>query len=301
MNLNKILNSSQSGRLAMRIAQLLPPRLGFPLGRSVADWIATRRDLPMVAAIRTNQWVISGRELNSEGLDEIVRESIRSIAYSMYFMYHNWNNYSALENKIEYSPEVELLIERNRVREEGTMVVGIHSSNFDVALRASSRLGLKGLALSLPEANQAVEWQHSLRESGEIEIKPATLAVLREAAERLKSGGTVMTGVDRPMSESKYTPQFFGRPTALPVHYIYLALKTGVPVSMVTVIRKKDGVYRVIASDLIKMKPHHDRKTEILQNAETILNIAEDFIRQALDQWIVIQPLWPEETQNTPL
>jgi lauroyl/myristoyl acyltransferase len=48
------------------------------------------------------------------------------------------------------------------------------------------------------------------------------------------------------------------------------------------------------------MKPHHDRKTEILQNAETILNIAEDFIRQSPDQWAVIQPLWPEEIQNTP-
>jgi len=92
MNLNKILNSSQSGRLALRIAQLLPPRLGFPLGRRIADWVATRRDLPMVAAIRTNQWVISGGELNSEELDEIARNTIRSIAYSMYFMYHNWND-----------------------------------------------------------------------------------------------------------------------------------------------------------------------------------------------------------------
>ena len=142
MNLNKILNSSQSGRLALRIAQLLPPRLGFPLGRSIADWVAKRRDLPMVAAIRTNQWVISGGKLNSEGLDEIARNSIRSIAYSMYFMYHNWNNYSALEKKIEYSPEVEVLIERSRVSEEGTMIVMVHSSNFDVALKASSMRGL---------------------------------------------------------------------------------------------------------------------------------------------------------------
>jgi lauroyl/myristoyl acyltransferase len=218
----------------------------------------------------------------------------------MYFMYHNWNNYSALEKKIEYSPEVEVLIERSRVSEEGTMIVMVHSSNFDVALKASSMRGLKGLALSLPEADQAVEWQHSLREIGDVVIKPATLAVLREAVERLKTGGTVMTGVDRPMPESKYRPQFFGRPTALPVHYINLAIKTGVPVSMVTAIRDEDGVYRVIASDLVSMKPHHDRKTEILQNAETILNIAEDFIRQAPDQWAVIQPLWPEETPNTP-
>ena len=180
------------------------------------------------------------------------------------------------------------------------MIVMVHSTNFDVALKASAMRGLKGLALSLPEADEAVEWQHSLRKSGEVEIKPATLAVLREATERLKSGGTVLTGVDRPMPESKYKPLFFGRPTALPVHYIYLALKTGVPVSMVTAIRDDDGVYRVIASDLVKMKPHHDRKTEILQNAETILNIAEDFIRLAPDQWAVIQPLWPEETPNTP-
>ena len=279
----------------LTIAHWVPTSIGFPIVKILADWISSREELPMVKAIRSNQRGIHQNELTDDQLSSLTRETVRNIAYSMYTMFHYWNNNKALQDMIKYSPESELLIKRSRVKKDGTMVVFVHSSNFDVALKAASSKGLNGLVLSLPETDEAIEWQHDLRESSGIEVKPATLAVLREATRRLESGETVVTGVDRPMPESKYHPRFFGRPTPLPVHYIYLALKTKVPVSVATAIRDEKGFFHILASELVRMQPHEDRFEEVIQNAERILKIAENYILMAPTQWAMLHPLWPDK------
>ena len=63
-----------------------------------------------------------------------------------------------------------------------------------------------------------------------LEILPATIANIRQLIRRLQAGEMVITGVDRPTSDLKYHPVFFGRPAQLPTHYIYLALKAHVPI-----------------------------------------------------------------------
>jgi len=301
MNLNQILNSRQSGRLALTITRYIPPGIGQALTRAIAKYLVSRPDLPLIHATLINQWVAQGQKLSREQLDRVVLETIQNYTLSMYTLFHYWENLKPLEKMIRYDQPTENLIQRSQERVHGAMVVFIHSCNFDVSLRAASSRGLKGLVLSLPEANEAIEWQHAMRERSGIEVKPASIAVLREATDRLKAGETVVTGLDRPMPESKYKPIFFGRPTALPVHYIYLALKANVPVALVTAIRQPDGVYQVVSSDLVDMKAHQDRHKEVLVNAEMILEIAEDFIQRAPTQWSVLHPLWPEEADKLPV
>ena len=254
----------------------------------------------MIKATRINQWVANGEILDADQLDKVVRETISNYTMSMFNLFHYWEKVDVLAKMIRFTPESELLIERSQQRKEGTMVVFLHSSNFDVSLRGASQRGLNGMVLSLPESTEGIDWQHNMRESSGIEVKPATIAVLREAAGRLRRGETVVTGIDRPMPESKYRPVFFGRPTPLPVHYIYLALKANVPISLSTAIRDEEGFYQVVASELVRMKTDRDRRREVLMNAEHILNIAEDFIRLAPTQWTVLHPLWPEESENLP-
>jgi lauroyl/myristoyl acyltransferase len=300
MNLNQILNSRQSGRVALAIARYIPPGIGKSLSNAIAKYLVRRPDLPLIHATRINQWVAQGQNLSYEQLNQVVLETIQNYTLSMYTLFHYWENLGPLEKMIRYDPNTENLIQRSQERKHGAMVVFIHSCNFDVSLRAASSRGLKGLVLSLPEANEAIEWQHAMRESSGVEVKPASIAVLREASNRLEAGETVVTGLDRPMPESKYKPIFFGRPTALPVHYIYLALKANVPVALSTAIRQTDGVYEVVSSDLVDLREYQDRRKEVLMNAGMILEIAEEFIRRAPTQWSVLHPLWPEEAEKLP-
>lgn len=301
MMLDKILNHRKSGEAVFYLTRFMPPRFGYFLVRLLSYFVASRKDLPMIKALRVNQWVANDFQLSRDQLDCLVRKSLEGIGLSMFTMFHYWDNNLALQKRIRYCPNTENLIRRSQEKLSGTMVVFIHSSNFDVSLKAASSRGLDGMVLSLPETNDAVEWQHTLRKSSGIEIRPASLAALREASERLKAGCTVATGIDRPMPGSKYQPRFFCRPTPLPTHHIYLALKCEVPVAVVTAFRSKDGFYNVKSSPLIEMQRMNDHQAEVIKNAETILEIAENFIREDTSQWAMLHPLWPEEIPTMPV
>jgi KDO2-lipid IV(A) lauroyltransferase len=123
---------------------------------------------------------------------------------------------------------------------------------------------------------------------------PASVSGLRDAVRWLQQGGLVVTGMDRPSADPQDRPCFFGRPAALPVHYAYLAMKARVPVCVVAPIRRPDGKYHVISSDLIEMDPLPDRASAALRNAEKVLATAEQFIRAAPEQWSVPLPVWPD-------
>jgi lauroyl/myristoyl acyltransferase len=69
---------------------------------------------------------------------------------------------------------------------------------------------------------------------------------------------------------------------------------------MVT-IRQPDGKNHIFTSDPIEMESHPDTDTEMLRNAEKVLSIGEDFIRQAPNQWAVPLPVWPEVLDQTPV
>jgi lauroyl/myristoyl acyltransferase len=104
----------------------------------------------------------------------------------------------------------------------------------------------------------------------------------------------MLTGVDRPVENAKYRPRFFGRAAQLPVHYVTLALKARVPIVVMASILRPDGSYQILASDFIELEPQADRRAEIVENAEMILEIAAGFISQAPYQWSVYQQVWPE-------
>ena len=42
------------------------------------------------------------------------------------------------------------------------------------------------------------------------------------------------------------------------------------------------------------MIPHPDREQEILQNAERVLQAAEDMILRAPEEWVMFYPVWPD-------
>lgn len=167
-------------------------------------------------------------------------------------------------------------------------------SNFDFVAQSAGRLGFRALALGLPEIPGGYEWQNELRRSAGIEIVPTTHSTMRLAAQRLREGGIVITAVDRPIQGSKSKPHFFGRPAALPVHHILLALKVDVPIIVATAILRPNGIYDILTSDPIEMRQGSSRRAALVENAEAVLAQTEEFIRLAPHQWSMFYPVWPE-------
>ena len=60
--IDRLLSSSFGLKLAVAIARTTPTKLGYSIADSIARWIARRGDLPLVRAVRGNQWFISGKK-----------------------------------------------------------------------------------------------------------------------------------------------------------------------------------------------------------------------------------------------
>ncbi len=302
VDFQRITNSRFAVGLALSIGRGVPARVGFPLTRFVARRIAGRRNSSMVRSVRANQWVVSQERLSAGELDQAVEETFSHTARCLYNLYRYLEDEEALKRMVSFDSRAEALLEQTNLGQDPIIIVGVHMSNFDFVMRAAAACGMRVLALAMPQSKDTTgyEWQNDLRRKAGVEVVPASMTALRLATGRLREGGSVLTGMDRPLPSSKYRPKFFGRPASLPVMHIHLALKTGAPVVAVAAVMQSDGVLQLLASDPIHMKSHPDRHTEIVLNAENVLNVAEEFIRLAPRQWAMFYPVWPEALAQMP-
>ncbi|HET9913031.1 MAG TPA: lysophospholipid acyltransferase family protein [Anaerolineales bacterium] len=300
ISLQQIINSSLSLRLVSILAQRLSPRLGYPFAHFVAEQIARQRNSKLVRAVRANQWVIRGERLDAESLDRVVHETFHAWARSLFDLYHYIDDMDVTSQLIVVEPSFQKFVQRPEFDEHGLVLIGLHLSNFDLILQWLSKGGLKPLVLTIPDPQGGRRVEYEMRKRTGLNLVPGSVSALRQAIKYLQRGGTVVTGIDRPIPDPNPFPRFFGRPAALPVHHIFLATKAHVPIVVGVVILQSDGKYHVSASDPIEMDHHPDVDAGILHNAEKVLAVAEEFIRQAPQQWSVPLPVWPQVMDLVP-
>jgi len=285
---------------ALGIGRFIPPRIGYPLTKTIARWIVSNKQSKIVQAVRANQWVVSQEKMTADQLDDIVFKTIRHQTRCLYMYYRHLYDPKTSEDFIEITPKLAEVIIKSRGNQNPTVLVGIHMSNFDLVAYAASKHGLNALGLALGDPTRGHRWQYNIRRSYGFDVVPANVSTIRQAEKRLREGGTVLTGIDRPLLKSKYNPRFFGKPATLPVIHIHLAIRTNSPVVVVAPIMNSDGIFRVLASDPIIMENHADKQTMVTRNAEKVLAVAEGYIRQAPYQWVMFYPVWPSALEKMP-
>jgi phosphatidylinositol dimannoside acyltransferase len=300
IDLQQIINNPFAVNLAFFLGKAIPPGIGSPLCNFIGDWVATRRDSNVTEAIRANQWVVRGANLEKKTLDKAVQETLRNNIRDLYSLYHYVQNPEATQRLIHLNAVARELIERPEFAERGLVILGLHLSGFDLILQSICRQGLKAMVLTIPDPQGGRLIEYEMRKKTGMNLIPASLSTLRQAVKHLEQGGMVLTGLDRPVPDPKYHPRFFGHAAALPTHYISLALKARVPVVIMAAIYQADGKYHVLSSEPIEMEWDSDREKEILRNAENVLNQAEEFIRLAPQQWNVPMPVWPQLLGSVP-
>ena len=282
--------------LAILTGWLLPRPWGYRLATAIGRLLGSLKQNKMVKAIRANQSVIHTEKLSSEALNEVPKTVFISSAKCMFDYFHFLPRPERLQQIIHFSPEAQATIDRIK-RQEATVVVVPHLSNFDLMGYALALHNVDVQVLSYPNPNASYKIQNRLRERTGINVTPLDFSAFRQAQNRLREGGSILTGLDRPRpdaDDTKYQPRFFGYETHLPVAYIRMALEAKAPVVVLAVITLPDGSYRLISSEPIWMTPNEELETEILTNAEKVLKAAEPFITQHANQWAMFYPIWPQ-------
>jgi lauroyl/myristoyl acyltransferase len=300
-DLQQVINSSLSLRLVSSLAQNLPPRWGYRLAYFLADRIASRRESKLVRVLRANQWVVSGQTQERDVLDRMVHDTLRHSAHSLFDLYHYNDNFEATSPLLVLDPSFDVVMRRKEFEGRGLMIAGLHLSSFDLVLQWICRNGLRPLVLTIPDPRGARQIEYQIRKRMGMNLVPASVAALRQALRHLQRGGMVLTGIDRPIENPEVCPRFFGHPSALPIHHIFLAVKAHVPVVITVSYRRPDGKYHVFASEPIEMDTCPDASDLILRNAEKVLGVAEGYILRSPLQWSVPLPVWPETLELAPM
>ncbi len=289
-----------AGTLAIRavvlLGRLLPRSLGLRLADFIGGCLGRNKRSPMVQAIRANQWVVHSGRLSPKELDRLPVDVFQSAARCLFDYFYFLTRPNQLQSTIEFSPEAQRTIHRVR-QAKPTVIVAPHLSNFDLMGYALALEGLAVQVLSFPNPNASYQLQNQIRKSVGIHVTPMTLGAFRQARKRLSEGGSILTGLDRPLEgehREKYRPIFFDHECALPVAYVRMAKEAGAPVILMAAASQPGQTYQLIGSDPIWMESAPDLETEILRNAHRVHSQAEPLIRSHARQWAMFYPLWPE-------
>lgn len=300
MSLQSFINGRFGIGLILTLGKIIPSSIGYPLAEKVSLRLSAQTNSDIVKTARANQWIISERSLSSEELDAQTRETFRQTSRWLFDFYHNINNYQAILDRVTLSPKLVKFLTDRLGGDEGTIMVAPHLSNFDFGGRAMVLHGFDIQVLSYPQPHGGYQWQNKLRKDIGMNVTPMSLESMRAAKARLKNGGGVITGMDRPLDRSNYHPRFFGFPAAVPTSYVRMALQTNAAVLVIACIGLPEENYRVECSDLIYMEPDDDPVREIEKNAEKVLREAEKFIRAYPSQWAMFYPVWPFALEEMP-
>jgi lauroyl/myristoyl acyltransferase len=294
MDLLKLFTSRFGVNLGLSLGSAIPPKIGYRLSGLFARQMARRKSSPIVRAVRHNQWVVRGSNLDPEGLNSAVQEVFTHAGHCFLDLYQNMKNPEGIMNLVLDSPEVRELILQSQEQKSGAFIVAPHMSNFDLSLLALGYRGLQGQVLSHSQPTGGYQIQNDIRAQTGLEITPVSPEIHKQAIENMRNGGFVITGVDRPIRRKTHYLNFFGRPSPLPVGHIRMAIEAGVPVIVVSASMDPEGNYHIHISEPIPLQPHQDSEQEIKVNGEAVLRVIEARILADPGQWLMYYPVWPE-------
>lgn len=283
-------------RLGMALAQVLPHHAAYGLAAWLARLMRARR-WRMFAVLRAN---LAHLPLGRPD-DELDAMAERAVALALRTYYETLRAVSRGEAPQGVSLKRGELPAQGlpgwQGRGPGLVVGALHMSNFDLAGAWLASQGLDFQALSLAGPDLGTLMVNRLRRKQGLTLTPIEPASLRDAIRRLKAGGLVLTGIDRPVDEGRMPLPFFGQLTHMPVGHVRLALQTGARFMMAVCLEQAEGRYVITFSEPMELTRTGDREADIRTNALAILHLAEEIIVSAPEQWLVFRPVWPGAPQ----
>jgi lauroyl/myristoyl acyltransferase len=297
MDLQTFFTSRAGTGTLMWLSRYLPPWLGLPVADLVIGLLARREGSSLVKALRTNQSVIRGLPYDAPELDVIVRRVLRNAGRGYFEFYHRVSRgLPAIEGAASFSPQVESILQATLRGEANALIILLHISNFDLAAVAfaTRRIPLQILSYRTPPGGYQL--QNDLRIKAGLSITPITGTALRAAISRLREGGTVVVGLDRPLPGIPRHDwlEFFGHPAPLSTGFARLALASGAPMLLTWIEPTGQGTFLITSKAPLDVIRTGDRQEEIQINSRRMLDLAEEVIRAHADEWMMFYPVWPE-------
>jgi len=295
--LQRFLSSSLVTGAGMLLSKYAPPFLGYGAADLISGLInRLRPDVYWI--LRANLRQVVGPGVDEKTLHQLVRQGFRNNARNNYDLWRLVSRGTeAIRVAVHIPPESWNHIEQAQKRGKGTIIVGTHTGNFNLSILALAAHGLAIQVLGLARApGGGFDLMDRMRARSGVHMTSINVQTLREAIERLRAGGVVLTGVDRPVGGIEQEVEFFGRPAPLPTGHVRLALKTGAAILVAGPYRDLQQGNVVTASPPLGMVRTGDRAEDLRVNLRRVTGWMEKHIRAWPEQWAMFLPVWPGES-----
>ena len=294
MDLITFITSSLGPRLGLFIARYISRKQAYRLADWMTGLVVKREDSWVVQGVRANQSVVRGIPLESPELDQAVYDVIRNTARG----YADWYRAVAggpevLKRSLIIDDELKERVFQSVREKHGVLFVGPHMSSFNVMLLGIGVMGHPVQALSYPNVTGSYIVDNEVRRKFGVNITPISFQALREAIQRLRNYGFVMTGVDRPDVGGEPLT-FFGHKVVLPIGHARLAIRTGANVLVGRVEDEGNGYYRGHCEEFIEPELSGDEDKDVTSLAQHIIKVCEDLIRASPSEWLMFHSVWPD-------
>jgi len=280
----------------MFLSKYTPPCVGYAAADLVAGLIAWSRPT-IYWNVHANLRQVVGPQMDEQVLHRIVRRAFRAAARNDYELWHLvGRGREAVRESVQVPNEVWEHIEQARQGGRGVILVGIHTGNFNLLLLALAAHGVafQVLGLAAPPGG-GFDLMDRMRARAGLHLTSIEVSALREAISRLREGGIVVTGVDRPVDDAGEWVEFFGRPAPLPAGHVRLALKTGAVILVGAPYHSQEKGHTIRLSPPLEMIRTGDPDEDLRVNMRRVTVQLEQFIRSWPDQWAMFVQVWPKE------
>ncbi len=295
MNLQDFFNGASALRLGLWLGKHVPPGMGYTLADALTWGVSRQRNSAMGQAIRANMRLVLGDDASDQQVEQAVTGVFRNAGRAYYDLYHALGvGKEAVLSSVTFTPRAENYLEQYGRVGGGGVVVSAHVSNFDLAGLAFATRGIPIQALTWPNPTSGYDVQNEMRQAWGIDITPVSMSALRQALNRLRSGGLVITGIDRPDPTGSGDPLiFFGQTVYLPTGHVRLALQADVPIAVATVHNdpQRPHAYVVDVEPPLTLELKETRAETIQHNAQCVLSLVEAIIRANPEQWLMFYPM----------
>jgi KDO2-lipid IV(A) lauroyltransferase len=146
------------------------------------------------------------------------------------------------------------------------------------------------------EPEEVFDWFVEFRTSIGMNVIPLGPAAGREVIRAVKAKHLVTLLADRDIGGSGIDVEFFGERTTLPAGPATLALRTGAPLLPIAVYFDGDG-HRGVVRPALPVERTGSFRQDVARITQDVAHAMEDLIREAPEQWHLMQPNWPSDIE----
>lgn len=299
--LQRFLGSRIVTGTGMFLSKHVPPFVGYA-GAGIIAWLITRLKPAVYWIVLANLRQVMGEQADGKTLHRLTRRVFGNNARNTYDLWRLVSRgHEAIRAAFRFPPEARLHIEQGLRRGKGVIIAGTHTGNFDLGILALAAHGLdvQVLGLAAPPGG-GFYLMDQMRARAGVRLTSIGVPALREAIARLRAGGIVLTGVDRPVGDEEAMVEFFGRPALLPIGHVRLALKTDAVILAAGNYRDPQLGHTVRVSPPIEMIRTGDLWQDLQINLRRVNAYLEEYIRTWPDQWAMFLPVWPGTEAKVP-